>query len=203
MNTCVPSCVTDMPALGWAHGCDITTRKGGIPFFLFYKCDPDAEFAVDTGDLSPFSSLENIRQAICQLNLYVTGEGVGSKAKGTFTKKRVSSCGPEKTVAGSKQLTFRDYNADNDELIDFDFWNGVFNNRKFLQLGWVTCDDLLYMVTESWDMEPDEVIEEDSETGNSYKDIVFTVNKLDMITPIKVPGLLAMLQNLTSATCYG
>ncbi len=203
MQTCMPACVTDMPALGWAHGCDINTRKGGIPFFLFYKCDPDAVFAVDTGDLSPWSSLENIRQALCQENLYSSGEVLGQKAKGSFTKKRLTSCGSERTVAGSKSLSFQDFNADNDALIDFDFWNGIVANKRFLQVGWVTCDDLLYMTSNAWDIEVDEVIEADSETGLSFKDGVININQLEMITPIKVPGLLAMLQNLSTETCYG
>ena len=74
MNTCNPSCVDNAPSVGWRNDCEITTRKGGIPFLLFYKCDPDATFDVDTGELSPWSSLENVRQAICQLNLFATAE---------------------------------------------------------------------------------------------------------------------------------
>lgn len=192
-----------MPALGWAHGCDITTRKGGIPFLTFFKCDPDIEFPVDTGEDSPWTDLDNWRFAICQLHLFVTGELLGQKPKGTFTKKRLGSCSPESTVAGSKTITFQDFNADNDTLLDFDFWNGVKANQKFFQLGWVTCEDLVYQTTNNWDLEIDEVSEQDSEQGLSFKDGSISINQFDMITPIKVAGIYDLLKNLSTAECYG
>lgn len=203
MNTCAPSCVTDFSNAHWARGCNIQTRKGGIPYLLFYKCDPDASFAVDTGELSPWTSLENLRQAICQENMYVTGEVLGQKPKGSFTKRRTSSCSPEQTIAGSKTITFQDYNADNTDLLDFDFWGGIVDNKKFLQPGWVTQDDLLYMVTNGWDIEIDEVAEDNSETGLAFKDGIITVNQFSMIVPILVPGIYDFLKNFTTTECYG
>lgn len=203
MQSCNPGCVTQFSNAHWARECDIQTRKGGIPFLLFYKCDPDAEFAEDTGDLSPWTSRENLRQAICQENLYVTGQVVGQKPKGTFTKRRISSCSPEQVIAGSKQITFQDFNADNTNILDFDFWDGIVANKKFLQFGWVTCDDLLYMTTNPWDIEVDEVIEDNSETGLSFKDGVITINQFTSIVPIKVEGIYDYLKNFTTEECYG
>lgn len=203
MNTCNPSCVTDIPNADWAKGCEIGTRKGGIPFLTFFKCDPDLEFAVDTGDESPFSSLENLRVLICNLNLFVTGELLAQKPKGTFTKRRISSCSPEVTISGTKQITFQDFNADNSDLLDFDFWTGIIANKRFLQIGWVTCDDLFYMSTNAWDLDLDEVIEDNSEQGLSFKDGAITINQFDLIVPIKVPGIYEMLKNFTTTECYG
>lgn len=203
MNTCRPSCVENMPSLGDRLDCNISTRKGGIPFLLFYKCDPDAEFAIDTGEDSPWSSLENIRQAICQENLYATGELLGSKPKGTSTKKRFSSCSPEETVSGVKTLNFQDYNADNDNLVDFEFWPAVVANKKFLQVGWVTCDDLLYMSSSPFDIDVDPVIEDNSESGYTFWDGVISINQVSIIVPIKVVGIYDLLKNLSTAVCYG
>lgn len=204
MQTCNPSCVSSFSNAHWARGCDITTRKGGIPFLLFYKCDPDATFAEDTGDESPWTSLENLRQAICQENMYVTGELLGQKPKGSTTKRRTSSCSPEQTISGQKQITFQDFNADNANLLDFNFWGGIQANRKFLQIGWVTKDDLLYMSTSPWDIDIDEVSEDNDETGLAFKDGVITINQFAMVEPILVTGIFDFLKNFNNTeTCYG
>lgn len=203
MNTCNPSCVTSIPSIKWADECEVATRPGGIPFLLFYKCDPDAEFAEDTGDLSPWSSLENVRQAICQEQLFVTGELLGQKPKGTSTKRRISSCSPEQVIAGSKTITFQDYNSSPDDLIEFDFWAGVQSNQKYLQIGWVTCDDRLYQSSKPFSLDIDEVADPDSETGLSFMDGEVVINEASLIIPIKVPGLFDLLKNFTTAQCYG
>lgn len=204
MNICKPSCVTTIPNADWTKDCEIGTRPGGIPFLTFFKCNPDLEFPQDTGEESPWTDLDNWLFAICQEHLFVTGELLGQKPKGTFTKRRTSSCAPETTIAGSKTITFQDYNASVDDLIDFDFWSAIVSNKRFLQIGWITCDDLVYQTASSWDLDLDEVKEDNSEQGLSYFDGVVTINQFALITPIKVPGIYDLIKSFTSATeCYG
>lgn len=189
MQTCNPNCGSEIPNNDWSKACDIATRDGGIPFLTFYKCDPNVKFPEDTGELSPFTNLDNVKYAICNGLLLVTAELLGQKPKGSFTKRRMTSCGPEKTISGTKTITFQDFNADVDTLIDFDFWQGIIDNKNFLQVGWVTCDGRWYQTIADWDLELDEVIE-DTKDGKTYYDGVISISEKDLIKPIIVEGLL-------------
>lgn len=202
MQSCAPKCLTgDKPKVGYANGCDVETRPGGIPRLLFLICDPLYEhpFAVADG-LSPWSDLRNVHAAMCAGLLNFTGEVLGSKPKGTFTKKRTGSCSPEKTVGGSKTVVFQDYNA-SDDLIEFDFWDWVNQNTKRLKFGWVNCSEMMYMYQGSWDLEIDEV-EEDTNDGSTFMDGLVTMSTKDLIKPVYVPGIMELIENFDPANCY-
>lgn len=203
MKTCNPSCVDTIPNNDWSKNCDLTNRTGGIPFLTFVKCDPDYTHPNDTGDLSPWTNLENIKAAICAGILYITAEIIGQKPKGTFTKKRLTSCSPEQTVSGVKTVTFQDYNADEENLLDYNFWAGIDKNKRFMAVGWITCAELWYQTDSDWDLELDEIIEDSSE-GFSYKDGTVSISETALIIPFRVPGILNLIQSFIIADeCYG
>ncbi len=197
IQTCAPGCLEDMPDMSWVNSCNITTRSGGIPRLTFLKCDPNMVLPFAGG----WTNLDNIQWAICQGYLYVTGDVLGQKPKGSFTKRRLSSCAPETTISGTKTIAFQDFNADNDNLIDFEFWTQVVNNKSFLKFGYITCDERWYQYQGEWDIEIDEV-SEDTKDGKSFWDGVIAMATKDILVPIQVPGILAKLSSITSATCY-
>lgn len=197
MQTCNPDCVSEFPDMSWVNGCNITTRMGGIPRLTFLKCVPDLVFP----NAGEWTNTDNIQWAICQGYLYVTGDLLGQKPKGTFTKRRLSSCAPETTISGSKTITFQDFNADPENLLDFDFWSAVIDNKEFMKFGWVTCDGRWYQYGGEWDIELDE-IEEDTKDGKSFYDGVITMATKDLIKPILVPGILDLFKTQTATTCY-
>lgn len=205
MQTCNPSCVNaDIPNVDWAKQCEIITRKGGIPFLTFFKCDPDLSFpyAAADGETSPWTNLDNVTWALCNGHLLITPELIGQKPKGTFTKRRLSSCAPEMTIGGQKQITFQDFNSDPDTLLDFDFWKGVVASKKFLQLGWITGEDLWYQTEKPWDIELD-TVHEDNDEGMAFYDGVVTISEHEIIKPIKVTGLSDLIKSFTTADyCY-
>lgn len=206
MITCNPSCVADViPNGDWTKDCNIGTRPGGIPFLSFFRCDSTLSFpyAAVAPSTSPWSNLDNVVWALCNGHLYITGEILGQKPKGSVTKRRVTSCSPEVVIAGAKQITFQDYNASVDELIDFDFWTAINQSKKYLQFGWFTCDDLWYQTDKRWDLEIDHVIEDNSEQGLSFYDGTVTINEPELITPIKVDGLYDLIASYTTTgNCY-
>lgn len=189
MKTCNPSCVTTIPNNDWTKACDLSSRDGGIPYLTFIKCDPDYEHPNDTGDESPWTDMGNVKAAIDAGILYITGELLGQKPKGTFTKRRLTSCGPEKTIAGTKTITFQDFNADKEDLIDFDFWDGIDDNKQFMLFGWITCDERWYQTDADWDLEIDEVIE-DTKDGKSFYDGTVTISEKALIKPIIATGII-------------
>lgn len=205
MKSCNPSCVTTIPNNDWSKECDLSTRKGGIPYLTFLKCDPNYTHAHTTPgdeDANPWENLENIKDAICAGILYISAEVLGQKPKGTFTKRRLSSCAPEKTISGSKTITFQDFNADTDNLIDFDFWAGIDKSKRFMLFGWITCDERWYMTDSDWDLEIDEVIEDTGE-GMSFYDGTVTISEKALIKPILVPGIIELISSfLISEECY-
>lgn len=198
MQVCNPDCVTTaFPDMSWVNGCNITTRMGGIPRLTFLKCVPDLVLPNEGG----WANTDNIQWAICQGYLFVTGDLLGQKPKGSFTKRRLSSCAPEQTIAGSKTVTAQDFNADVDNLLDFDFWGAVVDNKRFMKFGWITCDGRWYQYDGEWDVEVDEVIE-DTKDGKSFYDILITMATKDLVTPILVPGILELFKAQTATTCY-
>jgi len=197
VQTCDPSCVDDMPDMSWVNGCNLTTRTGGIPRLTFLKCSPTMVLPYTGG----WTNLLNIKWAICQEYLYVTGDLLGQKPKGSTTKRRLSSCAPEQTISGAKTVSFQDFNAEEVALIDFTFWTAIIENKPFMNFGYVTCDERWYQYGGEWDIEIDEIIE-DTKEGKSFWDGVVTMATADILIPIKVPGILALFKSITSSTCY-
>lgn len=197
MQICNPSCVTGIPQVDWSRQCDIIARKGGINRLLFFVCDPNWVFPEAGG----WGNIANWAAAICDGLLYYTGEVMAQKPKGSFTKKRFSSCAPEQIIAGSKTVTFLDYNAAVD-LVDYTAWQAYFDNQKYMSFGFTTCDDRVYQVPGDFSLEVDEVIEDTNE-GNSYFDGVVTFQTMDLVIPIEVPGLNDFLKKFDfNAYCY-
>lgn len=197
VQVCNPSCVIDVPVTGWSNNCNISTRDGGIPRLTFLKCVPDLEFP----NAGEWTNVENVKWAICQEILFISGEVLGQKPKGSFTKRRLSSCAPEVTVSGTKTITFNDFNADVEDLIDYDFWDAIIKNKNFMSFGFITCDGRWYQHDGAWDIELDEVIEDTSE-GKSFFDGTITITSKDLMKPIICPGLLAAITNFDGADCY-
>lgn len=192
---CNPSCVTTIPDNGWSNGCDTTYRNGGIPRMLFLKCDPAMVLPYTGG----WANVDNVKWAMCNDFLYVSAPLLGNKPKGSFTKKRLDSCSPEVTIAGTKTIAFQDYNA-NAELEDYAFWDAINKTKKFLQLGWITCDDRLYMYAGNWDLEIDEQIDATYQ-DQSFWDGLVTMATKDIIIPISCPGIKAMIDAFNTADC--
>lgn len=195
-QVCNPSCVTGIPSTSWTNSCNISTRDGGIPRLTFLKCDPKMTFP-NTGG---WTNKNNVIWAICTGLLYVTGEILGQKPKGSFTKRRLSSCSPEVTISGSKTITFQDFNADITNLIDFNFWDAIVKNKKFLSVGYLTCDGRWYQYSGAWDIELDEVIE-DTKDGKSFYDGSITMATKDLLIPIITPGILDAIASFNQANC--
>ena len=199
MQFCKPQCVPQIVNPSWGQNCDLTTRPGGVSRLTYFKCDPNYTHPYPDG----WENIENVKAAICAGVLFVSGEILGQKPKGSFTKKRLTSCSPERIVSGTKTITFQDYNADDTGLTDYDFWNDVAKYASFMNFGFITCDDRWYQVTGSFDLEIDEVIEDTSE-GNSYFDGTVTFQGIDIVKPIIVAGLNDALRSFdVNETCYG
>lgn len=196
LQVCNPSCVESIPSTSWTQSCNLSTRDGGISRLTFLVCDPDMIFPNSGGWLNPL----NVTWAICTGLLYVTGGVLGQKPKGTFTKRRLSSCSPEVTISGSKTITFQDFNADTTDLLDFNFWDAIVNNKRFMSFGYITCDGRWYQYSGAWDIELDEVIE-DTLDGKSFYDGIITMATKDLLIPIITPGLLDAISNFNQADC--
>jgi hypothetical protein len=182
-----------------SDACDLVERAGGIPRLTFLQCqyaETDPTFRAAGG----WTNVDNVRDAICGEILYVTGEVLGSKPAPSFTKRRFGSCSPEKTTSGTQTITFSDFNHDPTDLVEFDFWQAIVDNKRRLTLGWITCDDLWYQYTGDWDIEIGEQTEETKE-GNAFFAGIITISEKDIIKPIKVTGLNAMLNSFATTQC--
>jgi hypothetical protein len=159
MALCPSSCAPALP-ISPSAGCGVVTRNGGISKLAFIKCDYTF---TDIDDRAEWIA------AIAAGDVVLTGLIIGQKPKGSFTKKRISSCGPEAVVGGEKTITFQDYNSDPAACGDITFWNTIQANATNYQFGYYTCDGYFYGPIASFQTEIDQVIE-DNNTGSIYFD---------------------------------
>jgi len=175
MALCPSSCAPALPT-SIAQGCGISARNGGISKFAFVKCD------YNFTDLSSRSEWE---AAITSGDVVLTGLLLAQKPKGSFTKKRISSCAPEQLVGKENQVTFQDYNSDPEDCLDIQFWNTIVNASSSYQFGYYTCDGYFYGLVTEFSIEVDQVIEDNS-TGNIFFDGTISWLDLNMLCGVQV-----------------
>ena len=175
MALCPAACAPALP-LSVSQGCGITTRSGGISKLAFVKCD----YTFD--DISDRTEWE---AAIASNDVVLTGLLLAQKPKGSFTKKRISSCAPEQLVGKENQITFQDYNSDPTDCLDITFWNTIVNASSSYQVGYYTCDGYFYGLVSEFSIEVDQVIEDNS-TGNIFFDGTISWLDLNMLCGVQV-----------------
>jgi hypothetical protein len=165
--------------LNYTSGCGIQSRPGGIKRIWIINCS--YEFG-DIGDRNEWET------AISNGDIVGSGLILGQKAKGSFTKKRIASCQPEGVVGAEKQITFQDYNHSGTlqgNCLVYNFWNTLLTTPSNYQLAYETCDGYVYGVITDFQIEIDEVIE-DNNTGSTYFDGTILWNDIEMICPVAV-----------------
>jgi hypothetical protein len=179
MAICNSNCAPNLPD-SYSGGCGIVTRPGGISKLIFIKCD------------YTFTDIESVAEwttAVGAGDVVFSGLILGQKPKGSFTKKRIASCQPEGVVGAEKQLTFQDYNTDTitqgGGCLAYDFWNTILAEPSSYKFAYYSCDGYLYGVIDSFQIEIDEVIE-DNNTGSTYFDGTILWNSVTMVCPVKV-----------------
>ena len=175
MAMCDSGCAVALP-LPYSNGCGVVTKPGGINRIAFLMCDVD--FVI--------TSQSDWDTAIADGDAVISGILLGSKPKGTFSKKRVNSCSPERVVGGEKTVVFQDYNDgtvhDADDCAEYEFWNTILANPAAYRAVLFTCDGYAYGPIDDFVLEVDEVIDE-TDTGNRFFDGSILWNQIDMICP--------------------
>lgn len=175
MALCPSTCAPALPE-SITGGCGITTRSGGISKFVFVKCDYVFE---------DYTSRTEWEAAVESGDVVFSGLLLAQKPKGTFTKKRISSCAPEQLVGKENQVTFQDYNSDPAACKDITFWNTIVNASSSYQWGYYTCDGYFYGLVDEFSIEVDQVIEDNS-TGNIFFDGTISWLNLNMLCGVQV-----------------
>lgn len=173
---CDSGCAPDLP-FPYSSDCGVDPLPGGINRIGFLKCDHEFTDITDQDEWDA---------AIAAGDAVWSGELMGSKPKGTFVKKRVSSCSPERVTGGEKTIVFQDYNRSevHGECSKFTFWNTILANPKGYHAVFLTCDGYLYGPIDNFTLEADEVIDEVN-TGNRFVDGSMLWNNLSMECPVE------------------
>ena len=177
---CPTTCAPDLPAT-YSGGCGVVSRPGGIRKFAFIRCDYTFTDITDPLEWEA---------AISEGDVIGSGLVLAQKPKGSFTKKRIASCEPEAVVGAEKSITFQDYNTDTITaggagVLHYDFWNTILQQPGNYLFAYYTCDQFLTGPVTDFQIEIDEVIE-DNDTGNTYFDGTITWNDVLMNVPTKV-----------------
>jgi hypothetical protein len=184
MAICGASCSYILPA-SYSGGCGIQTRPGGIKRLWFMLCNSNGW---DYADPQAWEDAQGASPA----EVVSTGLIMGQKAKGSFTKKRISSCSPEGVVGAEKQITFMDYNTDTvtgtpGGCLNYTFWNEILTHASSYRMFYETCDGYVYGPINDFIIEIDEVIE-DNNTGSTYFDGTVLWNDIEMACATFVTG---------------
>ena len=176
MPICDSGCYEPLPK-PYSNACGVDPLPGGINRLAFLTCD--TEF-IDITDNVEWNTL------IASGDAVLSGELLGSKPKGTFTKKRVSSCSPERVTGGEKSIVFQDYNRSetHGDCSIYTFWNTILANPKAFRLVIFTCDGYAYGPIDDFVIETDGIIE-DANTGSRYIDGMIGWNDKLMICPVE------------------
>jgi hypothetical protein len=186
---CLSACSPDITPAQYAS-CDPAFMKGGIRALGFLKCDAsfDEVSGQSIADVAVWEAL------LESGDLFLTAPVIGSKPKGSATNLRVQSCAPEIVVNRTQTISFRDYNADLEDLSHYDFWISIQQNYQSLQLVYITCEGYVYgpFDNKTWVLDLDDVREETSEQP-VFMDGTITITKLLMTKPVLVDGVLNIL----------
>jgi len=164
MAICDSGCTVALP-FPYSNACGVNPLPAGINRVGFLQCDIEPTFSADKIEMQ-----DEWDAMIAAGEAVVSGELIGSKPKGTFTKKRVSSCSPERVTGGEKTFVFQDFNRSevHGDCSIYDFWNTILANPKAYRLVLFTCDGYMYGPIDDFTLEVDDVI---PETMNDSKSI--------------------------------
>ncbi len=176
MAICDSGCTVTLP-FPYSNACGVNALPGGINRIGFTQCD--FEFT-DITDQAEWDA------AIAAGDAVVSGILLGSKPKGTFTKKRVSSCAPERVIGGEKSIVFTDSNRSevHGKCSIYTFWNTILANPAAFRVIFFTCDGYAYGPIDNFTLEVDDPIEDTSE-GIRFIDGSIMWSSLEMICPVE------------------
>lgn len=180
MAICDSGCTVALP-LPYSNACGVNPLPGGINRIAFWKCDFDIDLTLDAETLQGLWDA-----AIADGDAVISGILLGSKPKGTFIKKRVSSCAPERVIGGEKSIVFTDSNRSevHGDCSIYDFWNTILANPAAYRAVFFTCDGYAYGPIDKFTIEVDAPIEETSE-GIRFIDGSIMWSSLEMICPVE------------------
>lgn len=179
---CSSNCAANPVGLG-GSGCDITTRTAGIDRLVWARCD--IEFTLIT-DLSEWETKMGDGEIV------FSGPVLGQKTKGTFTKKKLASCYPERVTGVTRNIAWKDANADNTDFTDYDFYNDKQANQGKLVFGYLTCEELFYGFFSRWSIEVDDVRVENSDEEFNWDGVVQYLD-LTAKKPVSLTGISALI----------
>ena len=174
MAICDSGCTVALP-FPYSNACGVDPLPGGINRIAFLQCDHEFTDITDQAEWDT---------AIANGEAVVSGILLGSKPQGTFTKKRVSSCSPERVIGGEKTIVFQDSNRSevHGDCSIYTFWNTILANPAAYRLVFFTCDGYAYGPIDDFTLEVDSQIEDTSE-GIRFVNGSILWNSLTMICP--------------------
>lgn len=187
--SCNAACAGTIPRVNTAD-CKILTRPGGIRRFAIVSCDVEIPNVYD---------LEAWKYWLERCKIRISGLVIGSKPKGTYELKRLSSCLGESVVGGTKTFEIMDYNSDNTFFSDYEFYNDIQVNHTKYWVMFFGCDGRVYLPM-GFTLEADEVFGDNSK-DIARKEITFKIESTEIIQPVYINGLEELMLQYTEQEC--
>ena len=186
MSICADECAEDLP-VAYAQGCENDTRRGGMNFAVFMKCNVAFTDITDTAEWT---------SKIQSGDVVASAELLGEKPKPSFTKKKVSSRRPEIVTGRTETFNFQDHNAKLDDNGDLEFWDKVQTNYRKYQVLFLDDHDNVYGFYPDFSPEIGNVIPNDTKE-NAHVDGTIALDLPNglMKPSANVPGLTAIIES--------
>jgi hypothetical protein len=189
MAFCGTGCASPIPQVVGA-ACKIVTRPAGFDRVIFKRCDYT---------FTNITDLNEWAAALANGDIGSTGRILGSKPKGSATKRRVASCLPERTTNYTRTWNWKDSNTDLETLTEYDFYQHIDENQDTLNIAFLTCDGLLYGFYPDYSLDVDDTRTETNDEDAVIECVVEVKSRL-ISKPVKIPGLAEILATTESGS---
>lgn len=169
-------------------GCRVITRPAGFDRVIWKVCDYT---------IADTTSLNDWETAIAAGKVIATGRVLGSKTKGSPSKKRVASCLPERIVNYSRNWVWKDSNADLETQTEYDLYKMVDENQDVLDIAFYSCDELLFGFFSDYSLDVDDTRAETND-DDAQMECACELKSRYITKPTSVPGLAALLNAANS-----
>jgi len=132
-------CTPNLP-INYQQSCNVVTRTSGIKFLIFFKNGVTFDESTD-----PITDWENWQTKVANGDIIITPElATGEHPETDDTTEPISTCGTDAVVNETHSINGTVKKLDADEK-DFTFFNTLKTNLYNYNVGWIGCDGLVYV----------------------------------------------------------
>lgn len=147
MTLCPPSCHIAVPTN--QANCTKVTKPGGILHLLIFACDAAFDATIDIDGtptaIGPITDVEAWKTLVANRFIGISPEGYGEHPISEKTSEELTACVNNGVTGEDHVINFISKFMNKVTDAEFDFWTDVKANHGRYRLGWMDCDNTVYV----------------------------------------------------------